>query len=58
MISRVGIVWVLQRFRAQGRKILEELRSGIGSKEYVIATYGEDAEGYFGAKLDSGKGAN
>ena len=33
-------------------KIQEELRKEIESKEYVIATYGEDTEEYSEAKLD------
>ena len=34
------------------RKIQEELRKGIESKEYVIAAYGEDTEEYLEEKLD------
>ena len=34
------------------KKIQEELRKEIESKEYVIATYGEDKEAYLEEKLD------
>ena len=36
------------------REIQEELRKEIESKEYVIATYGEETEEYSEAKLDLG----
>ena len=34
------------------KKIQEELRRGVGSNEYVIATYGVDTDEYLEAKLD------
>ena len=37
------------------KKIQEEFRKEIEDKEYIIATYGEDAEEYMEAKLDLGE---
>ena len=39
-------------------QIPEELRKEIESKEYVIATYGEDSEEYLEEKLDLGEREN
>ena len=55
MISRVKGFTDYAAISNEGKKIQEELRNEIESKEYAISTFGEDTEAYMEEKLNLGE---
>ena len=55
MILKMGNFTVFAMILNKRRRIQEELRREIESKEYIIDTYGEETEEYKEAKMDMGE---